>query len=133
MNEYTINGLAKVIITQKSLFRKKLKQRKIEIPFIEWIYADSEEEAFENTKAYIIFNWNFPYKGITWLGNRFLCGDRMFLEGKKYKRVTSMVCYSIDWKIKKVISINNWSVQKCKEWLTPKEFERHIRKENLIT
>lgn len=35
MNEYKINGIAKVIITQKRIFRKGFKQKTVEIPFSE--------------------------------------------------------------------------------------------------
>ena len=58
MNEYKINGIAKVIIAQKRIFRKGFKQKTVEIPFSEITYAYSEDEAIENSIAPKFFNWN---------------------------------------------------------------------------
>ena len=131
MYEYKINGIAKVIITQKRIFRKGFKRKTIEIPFSEITYAYSEDEAIENSQAHKIFNWSSNIDR-TWIGGRFACDRRMFIEGKTYKRIYSMLSTSISWDIVRSTPINNWSVQKCKDWLTPKEFVRHIGREELM-
>ena len=132
MYEYKINGIAEVIIVQKRIFRKGFKRKIIEIPFSEITYAYSEDEAIENSQAHKIFNWSSNI-GRAWIGGRFACDRRMFVEGRTYKRVYSMHSISIDLNIEWSNSINNWSVQKCREWLTPKEFVRHIGREELMT
>lgn len=126
MNEYKINGMAKVIITQKKFFSNKIKEKTIEIPFIEWIYADSEQEALnKNTEIEAIFNGGF-YKPTTCNFTGLYHNNRVLLNGNTYKRVVLVHSVSIERKVEKVTSINNWSVQKCKKWLTPKEFVQHI-------
>ena len=132
MYEYKINGIAEVIIVQKRIFRKDFKRKIIEIPFSEITYAYSEDEAIENSQAHKIFNWSSNI-GRAWIGGRFACDRRMFVEGRTYKRVYSMHSISIDLNIEWSNSINNWSVQKCRKWLTPKEFVRHIGREELMT
>lgn len=132
MNEYKINGIAKVIITQKRIFKQGFKQKTVEIPFSEITYAYSENEAIENSIAPKFFNWSANI-GRTWIGERFACDRRMFIKGRTYKRLYNMRSISIDWDIEWVHSISNWSVQKCREWLTPKEFVRHIGREELMT
>lgn len=132
MNEYKINGIAKVIIAQKRIFRKGFKQKIVEIPFSEITYAYSEDEAIENSIAPKFFNWSSD-TGRTWIGEHFTCNGRMFIEGRTYKRLYSMHSISIDLNIEWSNSINNWSVQKCRKWLTPKEFVRHIGREELMT
>lgn len=131
MYEYKINGVAKVIIMQKRSFRKGFKQKTVKIPFSEITYAYSQKEAIENSIAPKFFNWNSNI-GRTWIGGRFTCDGRMRIEGRTYKRLYSMYSTSIDWNFEWAKSIDNWSVQKCRKWLTPKEFERHIGKEELM-
>lgn len=131
MNEYKINGIAEVIIVQKRIFRKGFIRKIIEIPFSEITYAYSEDEAIENSQAHKIFNWSSNI-GKAWIGGRFACDRRMFIEGRTYKRVYSMISTFINRDIEWSTSINNWSVQKCRDWLTPKEFVRHVGQEELM-
>lgn len=133
MNEYKINGIAKVIITQKKFFSNKTKEKTNEIPFIEWVYADSEQEALnKNTEIETVFNGGF-YKPTICRFTGWCHNGRVLLNGGTYKRVVLVHSVSIERKVEKVTSINSWSVQKCRERLTPKEFVQHIGREELMT